>query len=135
MVTSTTAIGRGFFDGHVGWSRYILVGAEDTFISAGVCHDAEHFVLIQNTQPCILQMEQRDIQDSLDSLHKRTDRFYQWASQLQVEFRDIKQRIGFLESMVQENIVFKQKGETEEDDSALLSRIKAAKQTDVSISE
>ena len=80
-------------------------------------------------------MEQRDIQDSLDSLHKRTDRFYQWASQLQVEFRDIKQRIGFLESMVQENIVFKQKGETEEDDSALLSRIKAAKQTDVSISE
>ncbi len=80
-------------------------------------------------------MEQRDIQDSLDSLHHRVSKFYEWASQLQVEFRDIKQRIGFLESMVQENIVFKQKGETGEDDSALLSRIKAAKQTFASIAE
>ena len=25
-------------------------------------------------------------------------RFYAWASQLQVEFRDMKQRIGFIES-------------------------------------
>jgi hypothetical protein len=43
-------------------------------------------------------MELREINDSLESLHKRVDRFYAWASQLQVEFRDIKQRIGFLET-------------------------------------
>ena len=40
------------------------------------------------------------INDSLDSLHHRIDRFYAWASQLQVEFRDIKQRIGFIEDTI-----------------------------------
>jgi hypothetical protein len=38
------------------------------------------------------------INDSLDSIHQRMSRFYAWASQLQVEFRDMKQRIGFIES-------------------------------------
>ena len=38
--------------------------------------------------------------DSLDSLHVRMDRFYAWASQLQVEHRDLKQRVGFVEGAV-----------------------------------
>jgi hypothetical protein len=42
----------------------------------------------------------RDCTDSLDSLHQRMDRFYAWASQLQVEHRDLKQRVGFLEGLV-----------------------------------
>ena len=50
-------------------------------------------------------MELREINDSLESLHKRMDRFYAWASQLQVEFRDIKQRIGFLETTLSSSFV------------------------------
>ena len=43
-------------------------------------------------------LELQKMRDSLDSLHHRVGRFYSWASQLQVEFRDMKQRIGFIES-------------------------------------
>ena len=32
----------------------------------------------------------RDLQDSVASLHQRMDRFYAWASQLQVEIRELK---------------------------------------------
>ena len=42
----------------------------------------------------------RDCGDSLASMHQWMDRFYAWASQLQVEYRDLKQRVGFLESEV-----------------------------------
>jgi hypothetical protein len=35
--------------------------------------------------------------DSLDSIHHRMDRFYAWASELQVAHRNFKQRIDFLE--------------------------------------
>lgn len=38
--------------------------------------------------------------DSIDGLHRRMDRFYAWASQLQVEHRDLKQRISYLEGLV-----------------------------------
>ena len=37
------------------------------------------------------------IGDSLDSIHHRMDRFYAWASELQVEHRNFKQRVAFLE--------------------------------------
>jgi hypothetical protein len=47
-----------------------------------------------------ISMALRDCNDSLASLHQRMDRFYVWASQLQVENRDLKQRVGFLESTV-----------------------------------
>ena len=56
--------------------------------------------------------------NSLDSLHHRMDRFYAWASALQVEFRDLKQRIGFIEKNI--DTVF---DTTEED--ALLARLRA----------
>ena len=46
------------------------------------------------------------LQDSLDSMHHRMDRFYSWASQLQSEFRNIKQRTGFIEEVVQEKFDF-----------------------------
>jgi hypothetical protein len=55
--------------------------------------------------------------DSLDSLHHRMDRFYAWASALQVEFRDLKQRIGFIENNIDAL-------DTAEEDR-LLARLKA----------
>ena len=35
--------------------------------------------------------------DSLDSVHHRIDKFYAWASELQVQHRNFKQRVDFLE--------------------------------------
>jgi hypothetical protein len=43
---------------------------------------------------------QQELQDSLDSLHSRMDRFYSWAAQLQVEIRHLQKRQAFLESQV-----------------------------------
>lgn len=40
----------------------------------------------------------REVNDKLDSLHRRVDRFYEWASLLQKEFRDMQQRQKFIES-------------------------------------
>jgi hypothetical protein len=40
----------------------------------------------------------REFSDKLDSLHRRMDKFYEWASILQKEFRDMKQRQVFIES-------------------------------------
>jgi hypothetical protein len=45
-----------------------------------------------------MDSNQRDINDKLDSLHKRMDKFYEWAAILQKEFRDMQQRQGFIES-------------------------------------
>jgi hypothetical protein len=44
------------------------------------------------------QGDLRDINDKLDSLHRRMDKFYEWAAILQKEFRDMQQRQGFIES-------------------------------------
>jgi hypothetical protein len=40
----------------------------------------------------------RDVNDKLDSLHRRVDKFYEWAALLQKEFRDMQQRQSFIES-------------------------------------
>jgi hypothetical protein len=32
------------------------------------------------------------------------DRFYSWASQLQVEHRDLKQRVGFIEGVMTQEL-------------------------------
>ncbi len=45
-----------------------------------------------------INKEMRDINDKLDSLHNRMDRFYAWSALLQKEFRDIQQRQKFIES-------------------------------------
>jgi hypothetical protein len=45
-------------------------------------------------------LTQRDLNDKLDSLHRRVDKFFEWAAILQKEFRDMQQRQAFLESMV-----------------------------------
>jgi hypothetical protein len=71
-------------------------------------------------------MDLQKINDSLDSLHQRMDRFYAWASQLQVEFRDLKQRIGFLETTVQSNFYFNDTDSTAEEEE-LMARLKAMK--------
>lgn len=70
-------------------------------------------------------MEMQKINDSLDSLHHRMDRFYAWASQLQVEFRDMKQRIGFIESNIQS---FESTDEVvDQEEEEILARLKAVK--------
>lgn len=45
-----------------------------------------------------MDTDARDIKDKLDSLHRRMDKFYEWAAILQKEFKDMKQRQGFIES-------------------------------------
>ena len=70
-------------------------------------------------------MELQKIGDSLDSLHKRMDRFYAWASQLQVEHRDMKQRIGFIEATMQASFVFNE--EYNEEEERLLERLNSMK--------
>jgi hypothetical protein len=73
-------------------------------------------------------MDLQKINDSLDSLHHRMDRFYAWASQLQVEFRDLKQRIGFLEATVQSNFYFNDKDTVVcAEEEELMARLKAMK--------
>ena len=37
-------------------------------------------------------------QEQLESLHRRMDKFYEWAGVLQKEFRSMNQRLSFLES-------------------------------------
>lgn len=55
----------------------------------------DHPLTMDSIQPTLL-----DCSDSVASLHKRMDSFYSWASQLQVEHRDLKQRVGFVEGVV-----------------------------------
>jgi uncharacterized protein (DUF3084 family) len=64
------------------------------------------------------------INDSLDSIHFRMDKFYAWASQLQVEFRDLKQRIGFIESRTNVDFSF---DDACQQDKELLARLDAMK--------
>ena len=69
----------------------------------------------------------QQLQDSLDSAHHRLDRFYSWASQLQVETRNIQQRLKFTESQL--NIDFgKNEGRKKDpegagEESTLLARL------------
>ena len=73
-------------------------------------------------------MDLQKVSDSVDSLHHRMDRFYAWASQLQVEFRDLKQRIGFLETTVQSNFYFNDSDAVVcEEEGELMARLKAMK--------
>ena len=48
------------------------------------------------------------IQESMDSMHHRMDRFYSWAGLLQSEFRSMQQRTGFIEGVMQERFDFTQ---------------------------
>jgi hypothetical protein len=70
------------------------------------------------------------LQDSLDSAHHRLDRFYSWASQLQVETRNIQQRLKFTESQL--NIDFgggngSRKNSSGAEESSLLARLEEIK--------
>jgi hypothetical protein len=44
--------------------------------------------------------ELQKINDSIESLNIKIDKFYHWASQLQVEFRDMKRRVEFIEDAI-----------------------------------
>ena len=69
--------------------------------------------------------ETLDIQDNLNSLHSRLDRFYAWAAQLQVEIRDIKKRMAFLES--QTDFSFKPSQDPADPERDLLCRLRKVK--------
>ena len=58
-----------------------------------ICSQTHQYM--DTTEPSLIHCT-----DSLASLHQRMDRFYAWASQLQVEHRDLKQRVGYLEDLV-----------------------------------
>ena len=45
-----------------------------------------------------MERDFRDVTDKLDSLHRRMDKFYEWAAILQKEFRDMQQRLRFIEA-------------------------------------
>lgn len=60
------------------------------------------------SDPRDIERRLTQLQDSLDSMHIRMDRFYSWAGLLQSEFRSMKQRTGFIEGVVQENFDFTQ---------------------------
>jgi tetrahydromethanopterin S-methyltransferase subunit G len=45
-----------------------------------------------------MERDLRDVNDRLDSLHRRVDKFYEWAAILQKEFRDMQQRLRFIEA-------------------------------------
>ena len=45
-----------------------------------------------------MERDLRDVNDKLDSLHRRVDKFYEWAAILQKEFRDMQQRLRFIEA-------------------------------------
>ncbi len=40
----------------------------------------------------------QEFTDRLESLHRRQDKFYEWAGVLQKEYRSMQQRLKFLES-------------------------------------
>ena len=67
------------------------------------------------------------LQDSLDSAHHRLDRFYSWASQLQVETRNIQQRLKFTESQLKIDFSgendSRKNSSSEEEESSLLARL------------
>lgn len=60
------------------------------------------------SDPAALERRLEQMQDSLDSMHSRLDKFYSWAGQLQAEFRSMKQRTGFLEGATQDRFDFTQ---------------------------
>ncbi len=70
--------------------------------------------------PTSLQL--RDFTDRLESLHRRMDKFYEWAGVLQREFRDMQQRLTFLESQCHLDL-----GQTMQD-SSMLERLERIKQ-------
>jgi hypothetical protein len=45
-----------------------------------------------------MERDLRDVNDKLDSLHRRVDKFYEWAAILQKEFRDMQQRMRIIEA-------------------------------------
>ena len=64
----------------------------------------------------------RDFTDQLESLHRRQDKFYEWAGVLQKEMRSVQQRLAFLESQSALDL-----GQGREDQT-LLERLEKLKQ-------
>ena len=60
------------------------------------------------------------LQDSVDSLHLRVDKFYSWAAELQLQIRNLQGRQTFLESQSQIDIL-------QTDDTALQARLEKIK--------
>jgi hypothetical protein len=70
-------------------------------------------------------MDEKHLQeftDRLESLHRRQDKFYEWAGVLQKEMRSVQQRLAFLESQSALDL-----GQGREDQT-LLERLEKLKQ-------
>ena len=66
----------------------------------------------------------QEFTDQLESLHRRQDKFYEWAGVLQKEMRSVQQRLAFLESQSALDL-----GQGREDQT-LLERLEKLKQQD-----
>ena len=66
----------------------------------------------------------QEFTDQLESLHRRQDKFYEWAGVLQKEIRSVQQRLAFLESQSALDL-----GQGREDQT-LLERLEKLKQQD-----
>jgi hypothetical protein len=64
----------------------------------------------------------QEFTDQLESLHRRQDKFYEWAGVLQKEMRSVQQRLAFLESQSALDL-----GQGREDQT-LLERLEKLKQ-------
>ena len=74
---------------------------------------------------------EQDRMDSLDSLHLRMDKFYDWAATLMVQHRDLKLRLGFLEAAMPLLALKNEEADnnnSDDDDELLASRLLRAKQ-------
>jgi hypothetical protein len=67
---------------------------------------------MEPTDPKALQ----NLQDSVDTLHRRMDRFYEWAAELQVQIRNLQRRQEFLESQAKIDV-------SQSEDAALQARL------------
>ncbi len=77
--------------------------------------------------PSNYEKQLQQIQDSLASVHHRLDRFYSWASQLQVETRNIQQRLKFIESQSKIDLGPQQASHEPNPESNLLARLESIK--------
>jgi hypothetical protein len=70
--------------------------------------------------------EIRNLIDTTDSLHQRMDRFYEWASKLQVEMRNAHQRLWVLEAAAKDRGGLIEQDPTEESIMARLNALHSA---------
>jgi hypothetical protein len=67
--------------------------------------------------------EVREIVELLENLQESVDKYYDWASLLHEEFREIKRRVGAIEDALMEEEATDREGEEEEEEEDIVSRL------------